>query len=180
MEKEIWKPIEKLNGLYEVSNLGRVRSVERTVIHKDGKIARYKERILKQCASKKGYMRVYPTVNGKKYNFQVHRLVAEAFVPNPENKQQVNHKDGNKKNNRADNLEWVTNDENELHANINGLRAEQHTPRKVAQYTLDGKLVAVYRSTYQASKATGIKDSRIGDVCHGSRHTCYGFIFKFV
>lgn len=106
---EEWKVIEGTSGLLEVSNEGRVRSHMRD------------DRILKQQTDKKGYCRLSVTVKQKKMHFKVHRLVAEAFVPNPMSLPQVNHIDGNKANNRADNLEWVTNIENARHAMTNGL-----------------------------------------------------------
>lgn len=98
------------NGEYSVSDDGRVFSNERTT----GQRCRY-SRELKQVADTKGYMRVHFCINYKKSTAKVHRLVAELFIPNPDNKPQVNHIDGNKKNNNVSNLEWVTNQENMNH-----------------------------------------------------------------
>ena len=106
--KEVWKDIYEE---YQISNLGRIKSL------KWGK-----ERILTPRKNFKGYMQIHIRVNGKDKVIKVHRLVAEAFIPNPDNKPQVNHIDGNKENNTSLNLEWCTNSENQLHAYKNGLQ----------------------------------------------------------
>ena len=103
---EIWKDIEGYEGLYQISNLGRVRSLARATT--SGKV-------LKQM-KKHGYMNVCFSKNNVDKYFRVHRLVALAFIPNPENKPTVNHIDGNKANNNVSNLEWATHSENETHS----------------------------------------------------------------
>ena len=108
--EEIWRDIPGLNGQYECSNKGRVRRV-----NKDPRCEKYK--ILNLQNTKDGYMSVNPTI---KFRRRVHRLVAEIFIPNPENKPFVNHKNLNKKDNNVDNLEWVTASENSIHAQSNG------------------------------------------------------------
>lgn len=107
--KEIWKDIEGYEGLYQISNLGRVKSLEKyvnTAIKNNTKVKR-KEQILKQY-NKNGYLQVTLTHNNKRKYFGVHRLVANAFIPNLNNYPQVNHKDENTLNNCVDNLEWCT------------------------------------------------------------------------
>lgn len=119
--QEIWKDIEGYEGLYQISNLGRIKSLERIVITKRHKIP-VKETIRKQNTDTYGYNRVFLRNKNKNKNFQVHRLVAIHFIDNSENKPQVNHIDGVKTNNRVDNLEWVTNKENQYHSIKIGIR----------------------------------------------------------
>ena len=107
---EIWKPIEGTDGHYEVSNLGRVMSK-----------AQLSPRIMPQTIQKSGYHYVMLHVNNKPTCRRVHKLVALHFIPNPNNYDQINHKDGNKDNNRADNLEWCNGSQNMQHAWRNGL-----------------------------------------------------------
>ena len=101
---EIWKDIEGFEGLYQVSNLGKVKSLNFNHTKK--------EKILKLQSGKYGYLLVSLCKEGKGKTYQVHRLVAQAFIPNLENKPQVNHKDEDKTNNKVENLEWVTSKEN--------------------------------------------------------------------
>lgn len=118
MNEEIWKDIEGYEGIYQVSNLGRVKSLNRR-----DRLNRYwKEKIMKLHRDKKGYMRVDLCKCGKQFkSLKVHRLVAKAFIPNPHNKGQVNHIDGVKNNNLVENLEWSTQEENIQHSFDMGL-----------------------------------------------------------
>jgi len=119
--KEIWKPIKGFENYYIISSLGCVKSVERKVKWKEVKVL-IKSRIISQQDHYKGYKLVCLWKNGRPKMMTVHRLVALAFKRNPLNKKEVNHKDGNKKNNCASNLEWVTTKENAMHAHKMGLR----------------------------------------------------------
>lgn len=116
--EEIWKDIEGYEGLYQVSNLGNVKSLRKRI--DKGKCHRYfDEKILKPIETNRGYLRVKLCKDRKIKKIRVHRLVAEAFIKRPE--LEVNHIDGNKKNNKVENLEWVTQRENKQHAWITGL-----------------------------------------------------------
>ncbi|WP_312364012.1 NUMOD4 motif-containing HNH endonuclease [Sphingobacterium sp.] len=105
---EQWKPCSGYEGFYEVSTFGNIRSIR-------------KNKILKPTKNKYGYCKVSLTGDNSYKTVNVHRVIAQTFIPNPENKPQVNHKDGNKANNRVDNLEWSTREENMQHAHLNGL-----------------------------------------------------------
>lgn len=109
---EVWKDIKGYEGIYQVSNLGRVRSLDREITYPNGKIGLYKGKIIKLKMSKYGYIVFHFSVDNKKKALSVHRLVAQAFIPNPENKKCVNHLDCNRTNNKVSNLEWCTHQEN--------------------------------------------------------------------
>ena len=103
---EEWRPIEGYEGLYEVSNLGRVRSLDRYIKYSNGNIHLHKGKMLSPTKDTVGYLKVGLYCNGKYKMFSVHRLVAQAFIPNPDNLPQVNHRDENPSNDNVDNLEW--------------------------------------------------------------------------
>ena len=122
MIMEIWKDIKGLEGSYQVSNLGRVKSLARVIKRSDNTIQTFKERILKVLPDNNGYSRVSLPIKGKQTKVRIHRLVAIAFIENKENKKEVNHIDGIKNNNNVTNLEWCTGSENRKHAWDIGLR----------------------------------------------------------
>ena len=114
--EEKWKDIEGYEGIYQVSDGGRIRSVDRVVISKNGVKREVKGQLMKQSTSKYGYKVIILRKDGIKKNHRVHRLVAESFINKEKGKTLINHKDGNKRNNRVENLEWCTNSENMKHA----------------------------------------------------------------
>lgn len=144
---EKWKDVDGYDGLYKVSNLGRVKG---------------KHRIKSQQDNGKGYLMVRLNKNGESRWHLVHRLVAKAFIENPENKPTVNHIDGNRKNNKFNNLEWATYSENNLHSyRSNGRKSALAVPI----YCIEtGK---IYKSSYDASKDTGIPQSSINRCANG-------------
>ena len=115
MKKE-WKEIKGYEGKYIISNYGEVISLPRLKQNNSKKQYVEPKELSKNINSTNGYVYVFLCNNGKYRNIRVHRLVAEAFIPNPNNLPQINHKDGNKQNNKVDNLEWCTCQENIRHA----------------------------------------------------------------
>lgn len=120
--EEIWKDIIGYEGFYKVSNLGNVKNLERSIKNGVNSSFILKERILKQVKNKIGYIGVGLHKKGVRKQAMIHRLVGIHFIPNTENKPQINHKDGNKTNNSIENLEWCTHSENAYHAFKTGLR----------------------------------------------------------
>jgi hypothetical protein len=144
--KEEWKDIQNYEGLYQVSNLGRVKSFRRST-----KLRCKDEYILKPFLANNGYAQVTLYNNTKKHKFLVHRLVACAFIPNPDNLPQINHKDEDRTNNVVENLEWCTAEYNNAYGTAK-LRAIDTVSKPIEQVTFDGKVIAVYRSTRIASE----------------------------
>ena len=170
--EEIWKDIEGYEGLYQVSNIGRVRSLPRVTDRLDsaGNLGRLtiKGGILKLHPIKKGYLRAAFKVGKKQKHIQVHRLVAEAFIPNPNNLPQVNHKDEDKTNNRVDNLEWCDNIYNSNYG-VRSKKIAKSLSVAVDQLTMDGKFIRRWDSINEAAKALNTNTGAISFVCKGIR-----------
>jgi hypothetical protein len=147
--QELWKPIKDYEGLYEVSNLGRIKAFPRKGNH-------YKEpTIMKQFKYKTGYMYVSLSKGGKAKKYKVYRLVAEAFIPNPNDYKTINHIDENKENNCVENLEWCTTFYNNQYSKA----------KKVEQYDKLGNLVAIWTSARTIERVLGIDHTLIGNYC---------------
>lgn len=179
--EEIWKPVKGYENEYIISSFGKLQSIPRKGTSKTLKTR-------KTYFDKKGY-EVCSIVKNKQYkSIRIHRLVAEAFIPNPNNLPQVNHIDGNKQNNNVSNLEWCTNEYNYKHSIKNGLRDIYKTinimtkakEKSVNQYTLDGILVKTWNSEKEAKIFYNKKTAHIGDVCKGKRKKAIGYIWKYV
>ena len=171
--QEEWRPVVGYEGRYEVSNLGRVRSLPRTMdARRRGKPNGYhmKGRVLKQTVDSRGY---YSVSLGKGKRGVVHRLVLTAFVPNPENKPCCDHIDANRKNNRIDNLRWATYSENNSHPHAVAL----HSNPVLQIDKVTGEVIARYPSTQKAGVAVG--SLHIGSCCLGKRKTAGGYKWKY-
>lgn len=151
--REIWKDIKGYEKLYQISNLGRVRSLNH-IASKGVKDIMYKGKILKPFLDgKKNYLQVCLSKNNQKKKFLIHRLVAETFIDNFEHKREVNHKDGNKQNNCVDNLEWVTSKENKKHAWENGYYdTDRFKIRKSLKNSKKITINGITKSLYKWSK----------------------------
>ncbi len=163
---EIWTPIEETNGVYLVSNKGRVMSKKK---YKDGVI-------LKPYYDTCGY--AYVEIDKK--NVSMHRLVAKAYIDNPENKKEVNHINGDKKDNRAENLEWCTRSENISHAFKSGLKqALSRGKHLMAKGVVCLETGEAYECMEDAAEATGAKAANISKCCRGLRKTAASLHWKY-
>lgn len=163
--EEVWKDIKGYEGLYQISNLGRVKSLPRYLPNKYS----FKTTYLKPALNVQGYFFVTLCKDGRMYRKRVNRLVAEAFIPNPDDLPQVNHKDENKLNNCVDNLEWCT-------AQYN---VDYSKSKEVWQYTKDNKLVSKWKSINYAGRSTNIDIGNIHKSCIGERKSAGGYIWKY-
>jgi hypothetical protein len=197
MSIEIWKVLDFIGYYnYAVSNFGRVKSLGNGKTWKG-------EHILKQGNSTRGYLQVCLYKDGKPNMLQVHRLVAMAFIPNPDNLPQVNHKNEDKTDNRVENLEFCDSKYNNNYGTCRKRSAEKHKGLKhseearkkmseahkgvlntkisknVVQLTKDGILIASYPSTHEVQRQTGYNHSNICDCCNGKRKSAYGYIWRY-
>lgn len=185
MKKEIWKGIEGYEGLYEVSNYGRVKSLERTRLFESGKkglhTRKYRERILKQYVGTTGYWIVVLSKDGIEKTYKVHRLVAKAFISNPFNLPHINHKDENPLNPRADNLEWCDQKWNCNYKNHSKKLSQAQIDskgRKVYLYDLNGELINVFMSTKDCERA-GFNRRAVYSCCKHEVQSHKGYVFRF-
>lgn len=167
---EIFKDVTGYEGLYQISNLGRVKSLKY-------------DKFMTPAISN-GYQRIGFTKNSIKKFYRVHRLVAQAFIPNPDNKPFVNHKDGVRDNNVVDNLEWCTISENEQHKyEVLGYEYPKGENNKMAikvnQYNKSGEFIKTYGCIRDAERDLVINKSNIIECCKGIRKTAGGFIWKY-
>ena len=161
---EEWRDVIGYEGLYQVSDQGRVKSFKWN-----------KERFLKPSMDKDGYLLVNLCAGGKPKTLKVHRLVCEAFHENPDNKPQVNHINEDKTDNRACNLEWCTCKQNVNHGSRN-----ERVSKPVGQYSLDGKLIKLWPSTMEAERQAGFNHGNISQVANGKYKQAYGCMWRYV
>ena len=175
----IWKDIKDYEGIYQVSNTGKVKRIGK-YSNQFGSVWE-SERLLKPSSKDNKYMIVGLSKEGKVKNKYVHRLVAEAFIPNPENKLTVNHKNGDRSNNHVNNLEWATYTENNIHSiDVLGRDTKNSSDSKtVLQFDKHGNFIKEYPSMREAERQTGI--SGIDKVCAGVKYrkAAGGYIWRY-
>ena len=167
---EIWKDVEGYEGQYQVSNKGRVKSLSR--VASDGR--RVAERILKPHNNGRGYLIVILCKDGKHINHRVHRLVANAFIDNPQNLPEVNHINENKEDNCVDNLEWC-----DRSYNINYGTRTLRTNKPVIGVSKDKKNYLYFNSIMDAERLGGFDQGHISECCRGKRKTEGGYTWMY-
>lgn len=181
MALEEWRDVKGFEGQYQVSNIGRVKSLTRTaqvrLPRERSYIRRYKGCLLRQKTDKDGYLLVQL---GKSYTAKVHRLVASAFIENPNNLPMVNHKDENKKNNNVKNLEWCTPQYNNNYG-THCLRSGIKHRKKVLQMSMQGVLINMFDSLKDAEAHLGISGAStlICRCCKGKNKSAYGYKWEY-
>ena len=173
---DVWKDVPGYEGLYKISNSGKVKSLRFN--HSS------KEKVLRNRIVGGGYCQVILYKNKNKKAFYVHVLVANSFILNPNNFPEVNHKDGNKTNNHVDNLEWVTSKQNSVHAVKTGLRVvpkgkEHYRSKKINQYDKLGNFVKTWNSMNEIKRTLGYCTSNIFKCCNGIIKSSYGYVWKY-
>lgn len=170
--KEEWKDISNFEGLYQVSNLGRVRSLPKSGSGGHNGI------ILSQSNDKDGYLLVYLYANREKIACRVHRLAALSFLPNPNNLPQVNHKDGNKENNCFTNLEWCNSSYNNSYG-IGSVNRANSKSIPILQLDMSGNIVREWESAKKVESALGFNHSNITNCCKGRYKSIYGYKWRY-
>ena len=193
--EEIWKDIKCYECLYQVSNLGQIKRISRKKFGRGAK-GNTVERILKQEICNSGYLRVTLYCGGTAKRYLVHRIVGTAFAPNPDNFPEINHKDENKLNNTAENLEWCTSKYNSNYGtakeralknrdiakqveNTDYKAIAKKTSKRVKQLSQDGSLIRVWKSQIQASRELGVSQGGISNCCVGRKETAGGYRWEY-
>lgn len=177
--KEVWKDVNEYEDYYQISNFGRIRSKDRFVNVCGGGQRFIKGKIIKPIVCKNGYLEAFLNKQGKREVFLLHRLVAIHFIENPQGLPEVNHKDENIHNCRADNLEWCTSKYNANYGTRNERMVIGRESKPVNQYDKDGKLIKRWDRMSDACREVGADISSMIRVCKGKQRTCVGYIWKY-
>ena len=195
MTEIIWRDVVGYEGLYQVNNIGQVKSLDRPMFvngfHRNPIRTIRKGKILSPRLSHDGYEKVSLTKDGKPKNYFVHRLVALAFIEQRNDDNEVNHIDGNKRNNCVDNLEWCSHRQNMQHCFEHALRKQSGKPmlgktygksplsKQVYQYDKENNLIKIWSSVREAAEHYNISGGNISKCCNGHVSSCKGFIWRY-
>lgn len=171
---ELWKDIKDFKGLYQISNLGNIKSLPKKHNLKNGHSYIQKEQILKPYKNNRGYLQIDLVKNGKHYKRQVHNLVATTFIENPNNYIEINHKDENKLNNCVDNLEWCSHIYNSNYGNRNK-KISKALEKKINQYDLNGNFIKTWNSQLEIQKELKIPQANISAAVRGVYKQTHGY-----
>lgn len=188
---EEWKDIPGYEGLYQVSDQGRVRSLDRIVVNSRNVYRTLKGRILRPLKYRNGYFYIVLSKDNHRKNCRVHRLVARAFIPNPENKPHLDHINTKRDDNRVENLRWTTAKENvnnplsikhlsdamkgDKHPMYGKLGKDNPTSKAIYQISKDGNIIRKWGGMREAERHTGTKQKKISLCCQGKRRTTGGY-----
>lgn len=178
MEQVIWKAVKGYEGLYEVSNRGQVRSLDIYTPCFNGTMRLRKGRIKPIYTNNRGYQNVALCHNGKTNRILLHRIVAEAFIPNPDNKAQVNHIDGDVCNNNVENLEWVTDNENKAHSNID-CGGTQRPQKPVLVRELKSNATTYFKGLREAERTLSLDHKSALNVIQGKQRQTKGYVLCY-
>lgn len=178
---EIWKDINGFEGIYQISDKGNIRSLDRKIICSNGSIRFQRGSGIKPYINKQGYRTAVLHNNGKHKMCRICRLVSEAFIPNPNNLPQVNHKDENKGNDEKENLEWCTCLYNLTYNNLHHRRNNKNNKKSkpVAQIK-NGKIIKVFPSVREVERVLGFQNGNISQCCNGKTKTSYGYEWSYL
>lgn len=174
---EIWKDINGYEGLYQISNFGNVKSVDRISKHSNGDLT-LKGKLLKSVKNSRGYLQVDLCKNGKIKKILIHRLVAQTFLPNPDNKPHIDHINTITTDNRVINLRWVTQKEN-INNPLTIDKKSKNLSKPIIQFSKDGKFIKKWDSALDAQRELGIKQSNICSCCKGKLKSTGGYIWRY-
>lgn len=184
--KEEWRDIKGYEGIYQVSNYGRIKSLSRIISIGRGHFRLSNEKILKQSESNKGYYIICLHNNYKERKHLVHRIVYESFIGDIPKGMEVNHIDENPKNNKVTNLNLLTHKENLNWGTVRIRQSEKHKgkinnhlSKKTLQYDLDGNLIKEWPSSMEIERQLGFRQGNIGMCCRGIRKSAYGYVWKY-
>lgn len=181
--EEKWRAVIGYEGLYEVSNLGNIRSVDkvsRMPCNGERATKVVKGKLLKPYESGNGYFKIALVKDGKSRKHFVHRIVADAFLQNPGNCSVVNHIDFNRRNNKVDNLEWCSQRENLLHGTLRLVEGLDYKDLRIGRFDKDGNLVDVWSSLSKIEETLGICKTDVLACCRGRLKSSYGYIWRYV